>query len=143
LAGEDVHRALVRAFLERAPSGLTPERLILVFEQGFAVVWRRAQQTLGDVTLAAVLDRVLRDGMKRYPLLSLVGIVPTGLSCDDLHEKARSGSEDEIEEALQFVLVEFLTVLGNLTADILTPSLHAELARLVPEVRGTGEDTKR
>jgi hypothetical protein len=86
---------------------------------------------------------VLRDGVTQYPLLSAVGIVPTGLSCPDLHDKARSWREDELEEALQFVLVEFLTVLGNLTADILTPSLHAELARLVPEVRGIGEDTKR
>jgi hypothetical protein len=31
--------------------------------------------------------------------------------------------------ATRFVMVEFLTVLGKLTAQILTPALHAELAR--------------
>jgi len=30
------------------------------------------------------------------------------------------------------VLVEFLTVLGNLTAEILTPELHAELVKITP-----------
>jgi hypothetical protein len=34
------------------------------------------------------------------------------------------------------VLVEFLTVLGHLTDEILTPALHAELARVALEGPG-------
>ncbi len=36
----------------------------------------------------------------------------------------------QLRAAVRFVLVEFLSVLGVLTAEILTPALHAELARL-------------
>jgi hypothetical protein len=36
----------------------------------------------------------------------------------------------ELREAIRFVLVELLTVLGNLTAEILTPALHAEISRV-------------
>jgi hypothetical protein len=35
-------------------------------------------------------------------------------------------------EGIRFVLVEFLTVLGNLTAGILTAELHAELSHVEP-----------
>lgn len=38
--------------------------------------------------------------------------------------------ESTLIAGTRFVLVEFLTVLGNLTADILTPELHEELARV-------------
>jgi hypothetical protein len=31
---------------------------------------------------------------------------------------------------MRFVLVEFLTVIGNLTAEILSPELHADLGRV-------------
>jgi hypothetical protein len=35
-----------------------------------------------------------------------------------------------LREAIQFVLVELLTVVGNLTAEILTPALHSELSNI-------------
>jgi len=35
--------------------------------------------------------------------------------------------------------VEFLTVLGNLTAEVLTPALHADLSRLTPEESDSGD----
>ncbi len=40
------------------------------------------------------------------------------------------------------VLVEFLTVVGNLTAEILTPELHAALASapLPQAIEGAGQD---
>jgi hypothetical protein len=46
----------------------------------------------------------------------------------------------ELRRGIRFVLTEFLTVLGNLTAEILTPELHAALSNVaLPElVRGAG-----
>ncbi|HEX2658216.1 MAG TPA: hypothetical protein VHU40_08095, partial [Polyangia bacterium] len=51
---------------------------------------------------------------------------------------------------VKFVLVEFLSVLGNLTADILTLELHAELmsvclpqaVHLVKEQEGSGTSNR-
>ena len=35
---------------------------------------------------------------------------------------------------MRFVLVEYLTVLGSLTADVMTPGLHSELSNATPTV---------
>ena len=44
---------------------------------------------------------------------------------------------------MRFVLVEFLTVLGNLTAEILSPALHAELAREAEDSSDGASDVNR
>jgi hypothetical protein len=46
----------------------------------------------------------------------------------------------ELVAGIRFVLVEFLTVLGNLTAEILTSELHAELSNIVLPRNTAGED---
>jgi len=46
----------------------------------------------------------------------------------------------ELRDALRFILVELLTVIGNLTAEILTPELHLEIYSVVlPEAIHVGK----
>lgn len=138
------HSACVDAWLERAGTGLPAERLVLLFEQGFAALWRRAYQTLGDVTLTAILDRVLYTATEQYPLLSALEIDLTGLRCQALRARAASLAADQLAEGTRFMLVEFLTVLGNLTAEILTPALHSELSNVDgSEGEPPGAETKQ
>lgn len=118
--------------MERAAKDLPPERLIQVFELGFAALWRRAHQTLGDVTLVAIVDRVLFTAAERFPDFGLLKIEADRLQCEELRERARSLEHDHLAAGIRFVLVEFLTVLGNLTAEILTPALHSELSNVAP-----------
>lgn len=127
MVDENGHGACVDAWIERAASGLSPERLIEAFEGAFASVWRRAHQTLGDVTLAAIADRVLYNAAEQFPVLTALEIEATGIRC---REDVASRPVDQLTETVRFVFVEFLTVLGNLTGQILTPALHAELARV-------------
>ena len=68
-----------------------------------------------------------------YPLLSGLTMEADGLRCGDLETRAADLGPREVEQAIRFVLVEFLTVLGNLTAEVLTPALHAELSKLESE----------
>jgi hypothetical protein len=124
--------------MARVGNGLPPERLLLVFEQGFAALWRRAHRTLGDVTLAAILDRVLRDGAVLHPVLAALQLRANGVSTEELRGMAASLRDDELVAALESVLVGFLAILGILTAEILTPALHAELEGLVPDEAGHG-----
>ena len=131
--GETDHQRCVRGFMDRHGKGLPPERLLAIFDQGFVLVWRRAHRALGEVTLTAITDRVLRDGAAVYPVLSALHLRGNELSTHDLHEIAGSLREDELAEALQCVLAGFLALLGTLTADILTPALHAELGGLGPD----------
>jgi len=138
---ESDHKACVEAWLVRAAKGLPPERLIQAFEQGFGALWRRAHKTLGEVTLSAIVDRVLYDATEQYPVLAPLKLEISGIQWHELRKTAGTVDRDQVAEGLRFFLVEFLTVLGNLTANILSPSLHAELSKMVAEERGP--DTKK
>jgi len=129
MADEDLHGRCVNAWMERVDTGSPPEPLLRAFEQAFAALWLRAHRTLGEVTLAAVVERVLSRASDRYPVLSPLEVGPAGLRCDGLLARAGSARHERLAEGIRFVLVELLTVLGNLTADILTPALHAELSK--------------
>lgn len=125
------HNACVSRWMERAAKGLQPEPFVDAFDKGFAALWRRAHQTLGDVTLMAIVDRVLHNAVEVYPVLSTLSVDSNGLQCDELRKRAASSNDQHaLEEGGRYVMVEFLRVLGNLTADILTRSLHAELDKL-------------
>jgi hypothetical protein len=141
---KDDHRACVNAWMARAAKDdPAPERLIEAFEQAFAALWRRAHRTLGDVTLMAIVDRVLYNAAEGFPFLSALKIEATGLRCPELRQSAGSSHHDQLAEGLQFLLVEFLTVLGNLTAEVLTPALHSELSKVALEVGGADEKESR
>ncbi|MBI4510854.1 MAG: hypothetical protein HY698_14565 [Deltaproteobacteria bacterium] len=132
--------------MDRTANGLPPERLIQVFEQGFAVVWQRVHQTLGDVTLTAIVDRVLYTAVEQYPFFSSAKVQAGGIRCQELRDHADSLERDHLVEGIRFVLTEFLTVLGNLTAEILTPALHSELSKVAPfsrDERGPDERESR
>jgi hypothetical protein len=124
------HRTRVDAWMGLVARNATPRRLLEAFEQGFGAVWRRAHATLGGVTLMAILDRVLYNATARFPLLAPLEMNESGLRTDRLREHIDGLDRDQLEEALRFILVEFLTVLGNLTAEVLTPALHSALAKV-------------
>ena len=134
------HGACVDAWLERVANRSPSDRLLLVFDQGFAALWGRAHQTLGDVTLMAIVDRVLYVAAEQYPFFSALKVEPAGLRCQELQQQAGSLHRDRLAEAVRFVLVEFLTVLGTLTAEILSPALHAELLKIAPPEAGPEDD---
>jgi hypothetical protein len=141
MADDGDHGACVDAWMERGAKSLPPDRLLLAFEWAFAALWQRAHQTLGDVTLTAIVDRVIYVSAERYPILSSLKLDAVGLRSGDLHHRASSLDGDQLAQGVRFVLAEFLTVLGNLTAEILTPALHAELSKVDPQLaaRGGGE----
>jgi hypothetical protein len=126
--GESDHDVAVTAWLQQAAQGRTVESLIQAFERLFAAFWQRSIVTLGEVTLTAIVERVRHKATRQYPMLASLDVDASGLHCGDLSSRLEL-RDDQVSAALRFVLVEFLTVLGNLTAQILTPALHAELAK--------------
>jgi len=127
-ADDSDHHAAVAAWMQGPIRDASPPALLAAFEAAFGALWRRSYLVLGEVTLVAILDRVLATAVERYPLLADVAATASGLDCTRLRSQ-RPASHVQLAGAVAFVLVEFLTVLGNLTAEILTPALHAELAR--------------
>jgi hypothetical protein len=131
---EGDHLARVDAWLKAVGADAPPERLVGDFAAAFDALWKRAKLTLGDVTLAAIVDRVLYTAVERLPAFSTVRLTPNGeIDVHGLRERLSSVPNSELRDGIRFVLVELLTVIGNLTAEILSPELHAELSRIVAE----------
>ena len=125
------HEAHVDAWLKRTAKDLSPEVLLQLFETALGALWARTTTTLGEVTLTAIAERVLYNASEKFPLFSSLEVEPTGgIQFRALRARIGSVRASELNDAVRFVLVEFLTVLGNLTAEILTPELHSELSNV-------------
>jgi len=129
MTDDNDHIACVNAWLDPAERRLPPAGLVSALDRGFAALWQRANQTLADVTLIAITDRVLHTAAEGYPFLSHLHVDETGLRSQALHEHVGAVKREELAAGIRFVLTEFLTVLGNLTANILTPALYSELSQ--------------
>lgn len=122
------HAAFVDAWLERSAKDLPPAALVELLEAALNALWARTKTTLGEVTLSAIAERVLCNASEKFPLLSSLEVEATGaISFRALRERASAVHHSEVLEGGRFLVVEFLSVMGKLTAEILTPELHAEL----------------
>ena len=125
---ETDHAAHVDAWLAATTRNLAPAQQVALFERALVALWRRAEITLGEITLTAIMDRVLYTASETHPFLSTVTIEKAAISFEGFRaEAARHGT---LREAVRLVLVDLLTVLGHLTDEILTPALHAELSKV-------------
>ena len=128
---EGQHAACVDAWLERSAKDLSPELLLQLFEAALGALWARTVTTLGDITLTAIADRVLYYAAERFTFFSSLKVDPNGgIQSRELREQLGSVHDAELLQGIRFVLVELLTVLGSLTAEILTPELQAELSKV-------------
>jgi hypothetical protein len=122
------HGACVDAWLLRTATGLSAPALRRLLEAALGALWTRTQQTLGEVTLTAIVERVLYTATEKYPFLSPFKVGPSrGIVWGGSTDGPPPPLEAELTAGMRFLLVEFLSVLGNLTAEILTVELHVEL----------------
>jgi hypothetical protein len=125
----DVHSAVVRTWENKFKPDITLDQRIRLFELGINSIENRASTTLSSVTLLVILDRVLHQSRDKYSVLSCVSIELNSLKLRYKQSHNELASQ-ELLEALRFLLVELLTVLGRITADILTIPLHNELLKV-------------
>src|ERR1043165_5362224 len=97
---------------------LSAAELVDLFESGLHRMWERAQPTLGEVTLGAIVDRVLYSATERFSFLAPLKITDGRVDFADLRKASGSIAAGELASATRFVVLEFLTVLGHLTAEI-------------------------
>lgn len=128
---EALHHAAVDEWLDKAGTGLSNDQLLQLFEVGMAAIWGRSLTILGDVTLTAIAGRVIHDVRSKYPALGNLTVQrERGIQSAGVREQAAALSTSELRAALGFVLVRFLSVLGTLTSELLTPELHGELSKV-------------
>jgi hypothetical protein len=127
-SGLNAHAACVDAWMTRVGRDAPPPQLLRAFEQAFAALWKRALPTLGEVTLSAIVDRVLTGAAETFPPFATLDVDASGLRLEELKGREDGMERERLAAGLRSILVEFLTVVGYLTAELLTPSLHAELS---------------
>jgi hypothetical protein len=124
------HAASVNAWLEHSTKSLSPKLRLEMFEASLCALLSCVRMTLGDVTIMAIMDRVLLNAAEKFPFFSAFTVEPNrGVQGQDLRERVAALDASELMDGIRFVLVEFLTVIGNLTAEVLTLELHAELSK--------------
>ncbi len=127
------HARTVETWLRTVSKGRRGPDLIASLERAFAALWQRAGVTLGEITLTAVTERVLFDAAATFPAFVAVSVDGGGMHWEPARAHLLSMTDDELRAAARSVLVAWLTVLGNLTSDLMTPALHAALADVALE----------
>jgi hypothetical protein len=137
---EPTHKAAVDAWLERSIDHGSTVEIVRLFHAAFEGVWSRAVTTLGSITLTAIAERVLLTATDRYEFLSAINPRPNGDTRwkQHLHERLAVVPRAELIEGLRFGLIELLTIVGRLTAEILSQELHTALI----EVASNTHDSK-
>jgi len=119
------HERCVDEWLARQPRGgadVTVEQ----FNHASAALWECSSETLGDVTVTAIAERVLLVSTERFPVLAPLAVLPSrGIQAPEDLVPEGPRSEQQLATGLRFVLIETLCVLGNLTGGILNQDLHA------------------
>ena len=122
-----IHSDLIEDWEKKNIVGLTSDQHVRLLEKAIQAIKQRAGITLSAVTLTLIIDRVLHESKDKYPLLSEASIESNRLSFEKMliHHKS-----EYLLEPIRYVLIELLTVLGRITADILTIPLHKELLKV-------------
>jgi hypothetical protein len=124
------HARFVEEWWAARASELPPVQLVALFDLALSTLWRRARRTLGEVTLGAIVERVLATSSELHPLLAGIRLDHGRISSEELWSRAAGLSEQELRAAFCAVLADWLTVTGSLTAEILTPALHQALSEI-------------
>lgn len=118
------HRAAVEAWFARARH--LPDALLIAVEHVLVRLWLRSARALGDAPLRVLFHATTRRASARHPVLATVTADEHGPSLRALRAAPPGARADA--RALESLVTELLTVIGHLTAEVLTPALHEELA---------------
>jgi len=130
------HHETVKAWCNGWAGSLPAPALLATYERALEAIWSRAHMSLGEITLVAIVDRVLHHGVERFPHLAALKVEESGLHFEELRMSVSALDVARLEESLEFLTVELLRVLGTLTGEILTPGLHEELSKVRPGAEG-------
>lgn len=127
------HKELVGLWEEQNTRDLSEEQLLQVYGSAFRAIEQRCLATLSKVTLDVVLDRVLHLGTEKFPFYSDITIESSGFGFKNLTQKNDKYRIEDLRAGLSCLIEEVLTVIGNITSDVMTESLHKELMKVTKE----------
>lgn len=133
LSKENTHQELVRLWEDKNINNLSTDQIIQVYGCALLAIEQRCLATLSSVTIHVVLDRIIYQGLERFPFFKEISLEPTGLSLNNFIQKKELYDLKDINTAFRYLVVELLTVIGNITSEVLTVALHRELMEVTSE----------
>jgi hypothetical protein len=126
------HIAAVDAWLERSIDHDSSVEIVELFRAAVEAIWSAVVTTLGPVTLTAVAERVLARAAAQHAFLATINTHVNGdrRSMKQLCECLAGVPRSELIDGLRFGLIELITVIGRLSAEILSDELHATLSQV-------------
>lgn len=122
----DGHANVVSTWLRRIPKEATITQVVDYLDLTCAALWRQGHTTISEVVLSAIMDRVLVNAHDRFPWLAL-RLEASGLRFDELRRTSGRITRGQITDAAQFIVADFISILGHMTGEILSPGLHKVL----------------
>jgi signal transduction histidine kinase len=114
----------IDAWLEQATKGLPAKRLADIFGNALKTISKKASYTLNRITLMAIFKRVLFRCREKYPLLENIKVDSNGISIEQFSIQFDKEDPAELFKAFRYLFQELFSILGNLTANIVTTSLQ-------------------
>ena len=121
------HSQSVQAWLKSAQTGLSSEELIDLFGLALSSVWTCAREIVSDITLLAVLDRVVAIAQEDYAWVPGIPLKANHPDLSALRTGAAGVNRKETLELVEFLLTEFIAIQGAMTAEVLTPRVNGAL----------------
>ncbi|MEO5968735.1 MAG: hypothetical protein ABIQ95_02310 [Bdellovibrionia bacterium] len=119
------------AWFNKNVEGLSTEETVNLLGQTLAVLWESARKTLSEVTLMAVMDRVILINSESFSFLSLVKVELGGVRVKELERTASLLRKNAVVGAAKDVLTDFLTIIGNITGEVISRTLITKLSRVI------------
>lgn len=116
----------INSLLDKAAEGLPSQGVACLFGQALKNLSHRASLALNNVTLLAILKSVLQQSADKYPVLKKLSVDSSGISVDQFEHQFSEDDRSELTESFHFLINELLTVLSELTGDILPASMEIE-----------------
>lgn len=113
--------------------GFDCAQIAQIYAFAIQAIEKRSLVTLSSITVKVVADRVLHENREKFPLLALVTLEEQRMNTSRLSEGIADYGIEDVRNSLRHLLVQLLTVFGNITADILTEPLHRELLKITSE----------
>ncbi|HYX35637.1 MAG TPA: hypothetical protein VE954_21275 [Oligoflexus sp.] len=129
MTNKNQHFIFVDQWIDDSLGTLPREALLNSFQQALIAVWCRAQQTLGQITLLAVGDRVAYLAQESFPWLSSVQVETSGIMLKVVPKELSDLDQSNLLDGLRFLLGEFLSVLHELTAGVISAQLKAAVLK--------------
>jgi hypothetical protein len=121
------HEQCVRTWLDaRGGSDADNARVTKLLLVGIRALWDRARPSLGEVTLAAIVQRAIHTSERRHPELAQLGLRVNERGLMEI--ATPTAPRADLRNGVVDALVEILRVIASLTANALTPALHAALS---------------